>query len=116
MEVSVRGRHVDMSEPFRMYAGRRVQFAVGAFERRIDHADVRIEDINGPRGGIDKSCAVTVTLKGGGSVRARSASGDAYAAVDLAAGRIRSALARRLGMRDERRRSYSVTHLSRRLA
>lgn len=104
MQIRVRSRHIDMSEPFRGYAERRVQFAIGAFERRVDHVDVCVDDVNGPRGGVDKSCVLMVSLKSGGTVLARGADADAYSAVDRAAARIRSALVRRLGVRAEWRR------------
>jgi ribosome-associated translation inhibitor RaiA len=104
MQVRVRGRHVDMSEPFRGYAERRVQFAIGAFERRLDHIDVCVDDINGPRGGVDKSCVLKVSLKSGGTVLVRGADADVYSAVDRAAARIKSALGRRLGARADWRR------------
>jgi ribosome-associated translation inhibitor RaiA len=105
MTVTVRGRHLDLSVPLRTYAERRVRSASDAFERRIERSDIAIGDVNGPRGGVDKICAVAVTLKSGGSLLVRAADADAYAAVDRAASRVRTVLARRFGLRVAARRS-----------
>jgi ribosome-associated translation inhibitor RaiA len=96
MNVSVRGRHLDVSHPLRVYAGRRLQFAIGSFEPRIDQVEVRIEDVNGPRGGIDKTATITVFVNPGGWIFARAAGTNAYSAVDRAASRIRTLLVRRV--------------------
>ncbi|HWI19449.1 MAG TPA: HPF/RaiA family ribosome-associated protein [Vicinamibacterales bacterium] len=44
-------------------ARRRVQFALDRFSSRVRAVRVRITDINGPRGGIDKQCIVAVRLQ-----------------------------------------------------
>ncbi len=43
-------------------AGRRMAFAVGRFAGRVRSVTVRLADINGPRGGADKQCQVSVRL------------------------------------------------------
>jgi len=45
--------------------------AVRLFERRIDYASVVVKDLNGTKGGIDKSCQLAVHVKGLGSIHAR---------------------------------------------
>jgi hypothetical protein len=41
----------------------RFEFALGRFASRVRSITVRLGDLNGPRGGIDKTCAVTVQLE-----------------------------------------------------
>jgi hypothetical protein len=43
---------------------RRLRFALSRFEPRIASIDVRLCDINGPRGGIDHRCRLVVRLRG----------------------------------------------------
>jgi ribosome-associated translation inhibitor RaiA len=57
---------------------------------------VRLGDVNGPRGGVDKHCRITVSGRRFGSSTLDELDGDAYAAVDLATGRIARAIRRQL--------------------
>jgi len=41
---------------------RRLDFAFGRFAGRVRSLTVRLKDLNGPRGGVDKSCQIAVRL------------------------------------------------------
>lgn len=41
---------------------RRLEFALGRFAGRVRSLSVRLTDLNGPRGGIDKKCLIAVRL------------------------------------------------------
>jgi ribosome-associated translation inhibitor RaiA len=114
MDVSIRSRHLDLSEPLKEYALRRLRFSVGAFAAHISGVDVRVEDVNGPRGGIDKKCVVAVLLRPFGHAFARSIDSDAYSAIDRAATRIRSVLVRTLTRRRASRRRDAAPAVRRR--
>lgn len=40
----------------------RFEFALGRFAGRVQSVTIRLGDVNGPRGGVDKTCAATVRL------------------------------------------------------
>jgi hypothetical protein len=42
-------------------ARRRLEFALGRFGARVRSLTVRLADLNGPRGGLDKHCLVALT-------------------------------------------------------
>lgn len=42
----------------------RFAFALGRFRNHVETATVRLTDLNGPRGGRDKRCAVAVRVRG----------------------------------------------------
>ena len=43
-------------------ARRRLEFALGRFSARVRSLTVRLADLNGPRGGVDKHCLVAIRL------------------------------------------------------
>lgn len=59
-----------------------------------DQASVRLVDVNGSRGGIDKQCRVSVPLKASTPVVAVTTSSDLYQAVDRAAVTVRELVRR----------------------
>ncbi len=94
MNISVRGRHLAVSEGLKAYAVRRLTFSLGPFGSLVSRAEIRIADVNGPRGGVDKTSVITIVFRPIGTLVARARHADAYSAIDRAAGRIRSVLVR----------------------
>lgn len=45
------------------FAQRRLEFALGRFAGRVRSLSVRLTDLNGPRGGLDKKCLIAVRLE-----------------------------------------------------
>ena len=94
---------------------------MGAVHRHLDRrtraslrsaTDVRavtlsLSDVNGPRGGQDLRCTVTLELAPRGSVRGEAVSSDVMAAVGRALARARSSL-RRASSRGRRTRSEAA--------
>jgi hypothetical protein len=74
---------------------RRFEFALSRFGHRVRSLVVRVTDVNGPRGGIDKRCRVTVQLQGQSrTVVIDDVDADAAIAVDRAADRTARTVAR----------------------
>jgi ribosome-associated translation inhibitor RaiA len=78
--------------------------AVGRFADRVAEVLVWIEDTNGSRGGVDKSCRVTVRLTRGGRLTASAVASNEFAAIGNAANRVRIRFVRALNKRRSRRR------------
>jgi len=62
MQVEIRGKGLDVTGVLSTYIQRRLVFALGRFGRRVARVLVRVEDTNGPKGGIDKQCRVAVVV------------------------------------------------------
>ena len=86
-----------MTEAIRNYAQRRLGTALGRYQQRLASVQVRLADINGPRGGVDKDCVVEVRGPALAPIIVRERDADLYVAIDRAAERIDRAVARRLG-------------------
>lgn len=109
MRVEVRGQNVDVSEMLRDHVEHRLQFALRPFPAQISRVVVRLRDLNGPRGGVDKLCRIEVHLPGSGEVIADGLDAQFCAAVDLAADRARRSITRAL----ERRTGWHASHRGR---
>ncbi|GMV27122.1 MAG: hypothetical protein AMXMBFR58_31530 [Phycisphaerae bacterium] len=73
---------------------------VGAAASRLKGAscavDVRLTDVNGSKGGIDKQCSIVVTPPGLATLRVEERAADYYAAIDAAAATLKKSIARLL--------------------
>ena len=57
-----------MSREDRDYIRRKIDTRVGKFASSVERVSFRLEDVNGPRGGVDKVCRARVTVAGRPSV------------------------------------------------
>ncbi len=83
---------------------RQLNFATDRFQNQIREIDVVLRDLNGPRGGVDKECKVTATLRRGGTLEIEQRSNSFPDAIHEAAKRLRRVLARRVGGKTKRSR------------
>jgi len=96
MKVEVRFRGLEASDAVREHVIRRVHFQLNRFEGGVSSVGIRIEDINGPKGGIDKRCQVTVLGPSFSPVMVDDLSSDASSAVDMAVDRAARAVGREI--------------------
>jgi putative sigma-54 modulation protein len=88
----------------------RVALALQHAARSINSVAVRLHDINGTRGGVDKSCRIVALLRDRATVVVEAVDRDLYAAVDAAATKLKEAVRRRT----RRRRTLRREHVLRR--
>ena len=68
MELSIRGRAVNVTDETRELVTRRIQLALDTFKDRMEAVSVYLIDLNGPKRGIDKLCQITVRVHGVGEL------------------------------------------------
>lgn len=92
---------------------RRLGHALDRFEGNIEQVHVRLEDLNGPRGGCDKQVRIDLTVRGARDLSIRQRAEDWHIAARLAAGRMGRTLERELSRRKDRQtRGRSIARKS----
>jgi putative sigma-54 modulation protein len=108
MKVLMRGVHLSLSDGLKAYVQ---EHLVSHIERLFDdeaaEIDISLVDINGPKGGVDKECRVTMRLPGLAALHITEASETLHQAVDASRDRLEKTLKRTL----EKRRDVATQGL-----
>ncbi len=94
MLIHMRTQDLDMVGAIQRHLERRVRAALGSSATHVHSVTLGFSDLNGPRGGADLRCAITVDLIPRGSVRAEATSSDLLSAVGRALARARRSVQR----------------------
>ena len=108
---SIRFRGNEWTPELRDFAASAMQRTLRRFERRVADVTIVLQDLNGPRGGVDKRVQIHFKVIGRGVMTVRATSDNEYAAIAAACLRVRRKLVRALS---EFRRSRAVTSAIRR--
>jgi len=106
MLIQVRAREEVLLGAIQRHLEKRVRAALGSSATRIASVTLGLADVNGPRGGDDLRCSVTVELLPKGSLRAEATGSDPLSAVGRALARVRRGL--RGGAKRARRSARSA--------
>lgn len=96
MRIAILCRGILPTQAIRDYAQRRLKTALGRYQSVLASVQVRLADVNGPRGGVDKHCVVEVVGPTMAPIIVRERDADLYVAIDRAADRIDRATGRRI--------------------
>ena len=104
MRIDIQAPHFSVTEALRNHIERRLCFALSFSEEQVHRVDIRLSDINGPRGGADRCCRLRVVLRGVPDVVVEDVELDLYVAIDRVANRAGRTVRRRLTRRRDRAR------------
>lgn len=110
MKLEIRGQQVEITDSIREYIERRLAFALDRFAEQIRIVKLRVRDVNGSRGGVDKHCQLAVSLMYSAPITVESRDSSVHGAIDRISGKIRSLLARQFGRNRKRRRAGRPAH------
>jgi ribosome-associated translation inhibitor RaiA len=96
MRLKLTTQGVELTPDLRERVWRRIHFALGRFSAGIKSVSVRLTDVNGPRGGVDKCCVVSIQPVMCPAVVIREQHNDVHAAVAIAAERAGRCITRQL--------------------
>ena len=95
MRISIRAKGVENNDALQERVRRRAAFALSRFGDVVQDVDVLLEDVNGPRGGVDQRCRFLVSLRRGDSpVICETIHADINAAIDISGDRVGRTVAR----------------------
>lgn len=97
MQINVQPRGFVMTAAIEAHLRRQLQFAFDHLHNRVRRVFVRLSDINGQRGGIDKRSQLQVRLADSSDVVIADVQQDLYLAMSRAVERAAGAVSRRLG-------------------
>lgn len=96
MRIDLQCEGIETPAGLRDYIAKRMGFAIGRFQEHIRWARVKVADVNGPKGGVDKRCVVMLRMRNLPDVVFAITQFDVRVAVDQAADRVAQILSRRL--------------------
>lgn len=96
MQIDIQARNFSLTDALRDHVMRRLYFTLSTRVDHIQRVRVRLSDTNGPRGGEDKRCQITVKLARLPDVVIEDTEVNLYAAIDRAAYRAGRTVGRRL--------------------
>ena len=96
MEIHVRSREPKVGRSVRAFVTHRLERRLGRNSSRILRGTVHIADVNGPRGGEDKSVRIELQLLPRGSVFVEDTNANLFAAISRAAARAGHAVSKAL--------------------
>jgi ribosome-associated translation inhibitor RaiA len=92
MELVIHGRHLELSQSLRSHTSTRLLAAMDRHEDCVRRVDVRLADVNGPRGGVDKICEILIDSPRMGRLVITEAGDDLYTTITRAAHRAKELL------------------------
>jgi putative sigma-54 modulation protein len=113
MQVSIQSRSFALTDALRNRVQTRLGFTFSRASNRVNLVQVRLSDLNGPRGGIDKRCSIKVCMEGLPDVVVEDVQADMYHAIDRAADRAGRTVMRRLALDSSKRRRHERLQLQR---
>ena len=99
MQIEIETSGFPLTRALRDHAERRLRSALTRCGDRIRKIAMRLSDVEGPRGGADKSCRLRVVLTGLPDVVVEDTQADLYVAIDRATDRAGRTLVRKIELR-----------------
>lgn len=94
MQVQIESSHLGEPNGSRAALEQRVRYVFRRMHYKVQQIRVRLHDINGPRGGVDKQCRLTLNLDGHGILVVTAQAHSGSLALDSALKRASQSLVR----------------------
>ena len=108
MKLLIQSKGFSVTEGLRNFVETNMRFVLTRYAGSLDHAQVTLLDINGPRGGEDKRCRVKVKMHGMAPIVIQETDSDMYEAIRSCCNRLKRTVDRHTNrIRDQLQTSRS---------
>jgi putative sigma-54 modulation protein len=102
MKVLMRGVHLGLTDSLRDYATRHLVDPIAKYiDDEATEVDIALVDINGPKGGVDQECRVTVRMPGFSGIHVSETAETLFQAIDSVRDRLEKTITRTVEKRRE---------------
>ena len=108
MLINIYSHGFSITRAVREYVDKRLHFALARIGHRLRRIDVRLSDLNGPRGGVDKRCLIEVRINRHPPVIITDVQSDLYTSIDRACARAGRTVMRRLAIDNRKHRPFTI--------
>ncbi len=108
MKIEIQARRFTLTDGLRQHVVQRLESALQPYRLWVERVEVRLGDVNGPRGGADKFCRVLMRLPLLPPLVIRDLGSDLYAVISSAADRAGTTLGRRIEYRLQTKRRLGL--------
>lgn len=96
MQLTIQSRDTQVTTPIREHIQQRLVAALDQHADRIRAVSVKLSDLNGPRGGVDQLCKVSVQLNNGKMLHHERKGLDLYSNISLIADKVKRRVGRQI--------------------
>lgn len=110
MHLDIQARSFNLTLSLNNYLHKRIRTSISPRAEYIRRINVRLSDINGPHGGVDKRCQLHLIMPHLADIVIEETQDNLYSAIDTAVARTREVLDRKLTRVQDRKRSSFPLH------
>jgi ribosomal subunit interface protein len=96
MQIFIQSTPFNMTHSLRGYVEKKIRNSLGRRSEDVQRIHVRLSDINGPNGGVDKRCHIHLKVRNMADIVIEHTRDDLYDAIGIACVKAKSSLNRRL--------------------
>lgn len=108
MLINIHSHGFLITQAISEHIDKRIRFALARIGHRLRRVEVRLSDINGPRGGVDKRCLIEVRIDRHPPIVVTDVQSDLYTSINRASARAGRTVMRRLELDNRRHRPVVI--------
>lgn len=113
MEITIYASDFTITDAMRQHIERKLRFTLTRIRSHIQSVSIRLEDINGPKGGLDKCCTLKILISNTPAVIIKDVQEDMYQAIDTALHRLNNVATRKIErLKARNRKAMKVVHIA----